>query len=440
MKKIMRKDSFNLCALKHERIDCFMKKVTFLFPGQGSQYAGMAKKLCESFKAAKDTFDEASEAIGFDIAKLCFEGSIEELTKTENTQPAILTASVAAYRVYMSEIGAKPAFMAGHSLGEISALCCAGGIDFGDAVKIVRQRGKFMQEAVPAGIGGMAAVIGADKDVIEAECKKATHDGKQVTVANYNSPEQIVISGNIEAVSEAGEKLSASGALVIPLKVSAPFHCSLMRKASDKLSEELKKYNFNELKYPVIANLTAQPYPDKASINEYLTKQIISPVKWQSSMEYMKNNGIDLAVELGPKTVLRDLMKKNVSNLTTYSFDHEADFQNLKRQFSSDEKTLSNGLEIITKCIATAICTKNSNWDEQEYQKGVVEPYRQIKQMKDEIVKAGRQPANDEVRKALDMLKSVLATKKVPDKEQSQDFNEILSEPETRQMFAEFVK
>lgn len=417
-----------------------MKKVAFLFPGQGSQYVGMAKSLCNSFKAAKDTFEEAGEAIGFDIAKLCFEGSIEELTKTENTQPAILTASVAAYRVYMSEIGVEPACAAGHSLGEISALCCAGGINFSDAVKIVRQRGKFMQEAVPAGIGGMAAIIGAGKDTIEAECKNATHNGKQVTVANFNSPEQIVISGNIEAVNEAGEKLSSAGAVVIPLKVSAPFHCSLMQQASDKLSEELKKYNFNELKFPVIANLTAQPYPNKDNIIEYLTKQIVSPVKWQSSMEYIQKSSSDLAVELGPKTVLRGLMKKNVPSLITYSYDDESDVQNLKKHISSNEKAVNNGLEIITKCIAAAICSKNSNWDEQEYQKGVVEPYRNVKQMKDEMVKADRQPSNDEVIKALNMLKSVLVTKKIPDEEQSQDFTEILCEPDMKQMFAEFVK
>lgn len=415
-----------------------MKKIAILFPGQGSQYVGMSKSLCESFKEAKETFEEANNALSFDIQKLCLEGSIEELTKTENTQPAILTASVAAYRVYVKELGIEPAVAAGHSLGEFAALCCAGGIKFADAVRIVRQRGKFMQEAVPIGVGGMAAISGVSKDIIEEKCVKASINGKIVAISNFNSPDQIVISGNIEAIDKVGESLKELGARFIPLKVSAPFHSSLMQLAADKLKEELEKYSYGELKYPVIANVTAQPYPNKDSIIEYLTKQIIKPVRWQESMDYVSKQEVDLAVELGPQMVLRNLMKKNAPNLKTYSFDNEPDVQALKKQVNSSEQGVSNGLEVITRCIAIAVCTKNTNWNDQEYQKGVVEPYREVKKLKEEIEKEGRQPTTDEVMQALNMLKSVLNTKKVPKEEQIQKFNEIFQKSGTRQLFISF--
>lgn len=415
-----------------------MKRVVLIFPGQGSQYVGMAKSLCGSFREAKEAFQEAGDTLGFDIEKLCNEGSMEELTRTENTQPAVLTASVAAYRVYMKEIGIEPVYAAGHSLGEISALCCAGGIRFSDAVSIVRQRGMFMQEAVPVGVGGMAAISGAGQDAIEAECRKASVNGKLAAISNYNSPEQIVISGNIEAVNEAGNRLKAAGARVIPLKVSAPFHTPLMRPAADKLGKVLEQYSYGELRYKVISNVTAQPYPGRESIIEYLTGQMIRPVRWQSSMEFVWKHGVDLAVELGPQTVLKNLMKKNVPGLMTCSIGQEPDIQALKNQLALSGQEAGNGIDFITRCIAIAVCTKNSNWDEQEYQRGVVEPYREVKSMKEKIMKEGRNPSPEEIRKSLDMLKSVFITKKSPVEEQAERFNELFEKTGTRHLFPDF--
>lgn len=415
-----------------------MKRIAFLFPGQGSQYVGMSKALCESFAEARDTFEEANNALAFDIKKLCMEGSMEELTKTENTQPAILTASVAAFRVYMKEIGIAPVFTAGHSLGEYSALCCAGAIKFSDAVKIVRQRGKFMQEAVPVGVGGMAAISGVSQQTIEEECVKASKDGKLVVVSNYNSPEQIVISGNIEAVNEAGEKLKALGARVIPLKVSAPFHSPLMQPAADRLGEELTKYTFADLQFSVLSNITGEPYPGKECLIDYLTKQLVQAVRWQSCMGYVQKQGVDLAVELGPQAVLKNLMRKNAPGIKTYSFESDSDIQTLKKQCSEENQGITNGMDVIVKCIATAVCTKNSNWDDQEYQKGVVEPYRKVKALKDEIVKENRQPTLDEVLEALNMLKSVLTTKKVSAEEMKQLFDEIFESTQTKGLFSTF--
>ncbi len=415
-----------------------MNKVVLLFPGQGSQYVGMGKALCESFTEARETFEEANEALGFDLGKLCFEGDMEELTKTENTQPAILTASMAAFRVYMKEIGIEPAYTAGHSLGEFAALCCSGAVKFSDAVKIVRQRGKFMQQAVAVGVGGMAAVSGIGQSTIEDECGKASKGGKLVVVSNYNSPDQIVISGHLEAVEEAGAKLKALGARVIPLKVSAPFHSPLMQPAADLLNEELSKYTYYDLKYPVLSNYTALPYQGKESIIDNLTKQIVQPVRWQASMQYLKVEGVNLGVELGPQTVLRNLMKKNAPEIKTYSYDNDEDVKAVKRKLLSGEQDIENGMEVITKCIAAAICTKNSNWDEQAYQKGVVEPYRKIKNLKEEIIKENRQPSIEEVGQALNMLKSVLLTKMLPTEEQKEYINKILEETKTKELFKNF--
>ncbi|MCX8132085.1 MAG: ACP S-malonyltransferase [Clostridia bacterium] len=419
-----------------------MKKIALLFPGQGSQYVGMAKNLCDLYTEAREIFQEANETLGFDLKKLCFEGSMEELTKTENTQPALLTASVAAFRVYMKEIGIEPEFAAGHSLGEFSALCCAGGINFSDAVRIVRQRGKFMQEAVPVGLGGMAAVSGVDKSVIEDVCVRASINGKTVVVSNYNSPDQIVISGHSEAVKEAGEKLTSLGARIIPLKVSAPFHSPLMKPAAEKLMEEMGKYSYNELKFPVVSNVTAMPYPGSVSIIEYLSKQIVQPVRWQPSMEFVQKQGVELAIELGPQTVLRNLMKKNAPGIKTFSYDVDSDVQAAKKLLSSDGsgvEDIKQGMSVITKCIATAVSTKNSNWDEQEYQKGVVEPYRKMTNLRDELEKEGRQPTIEEVREALDMLKNVLNTKKVPASEQMERLNKILETTGTKDLFKDYT-
>ena len=287
-----------------------MAKWAFLFPGQGSQYVGMGKDLKENFKVAADVFAEADEALHEDLTKLCFEGPEDDLKLTRNTQPAILTVSIAALRVLQQETGLVPAMTAGHSLGEYSALVASGALRFADAVAIVRKRGTFMQEAVPVGVGGMAAVLGMETDALEQICKESA-EGQAVAPANYNCPGQIVISGHMEAVKRAAAKAEAAGAKkVVMLPVSAPFHSSLMKPAAEKLGKALEAVTVQELKIPVLSNVEADFYPGKNDVKRLLTEQVDHPVRWIEEMEKMVREGVDKCVEIGPGKVLNGLVRK----------------------------------------------------------------------------------------------------------------------------------
>jgi len=424
-----------------------MNKIALLFPGQGSQYVGMGKELCKKYTVANEVFEEANEVLGFDLKKLCFEGDLQELTKTENTQPAILTTSVAMFKVYMQEFGFEPRYLAGHSLGEYSALTCSGVISFSDAIKIVRNRGKFMQESAALGTGAMAAVSGIDKEIIEKECEEISSENNIVVISNYNSPDQIVISGHCDAVSKLSERFKDIGANVVPLNVSAPFHSPLMKAAAEKLREELLKYNYGSFKWPVVSNVEAIPYQGNEKIVENLTIHMTKAVKWQQSIEYMKSNGIDMFIELGPKTVLKGLMRKNAPGVAAFSYDKEEDIEKLRdlllsKKSVSEVESSSKKKEfkhtVLTKCLAIAVCTRNRNWNNEEYQKGVVEPYRKIQQMQLELENQGKEPSYEQMLEALEMLKSVFITKKVPYEEQVERFNEVFDETNTRGLFPDF--
>jgi [acyl-carrier-protein] S-malonyltransferase len=304
-----------------------MKKTAFLFPGQGSQSVGMGKELFENFKLARQTFEEADDALRFSISKLCFQGPEEALKLTENTQPAILTASIACLRVLQSEKGLAPHLTAGHSLGEYSALVASGGLAFPEAVRIVRLRGRFMQEAVPVGVGAMAAVLGLEREEVERLCQEAI--GEEVLApANYNSPGQIVISGHTQAVERAVEKVKQKGKKAMLLPVSAPFHSPLMRGAGQRLAKELDPIPVGDLKIPVVTNVEAEINQDRERVKPLLVAQVSSPVRWEDSMKRMVDEGIERVLEVGPGKVLSGLMRRIDSRVETANME---DIQTLKK-------------------------------------------------------------------------------------------------------------
>src|SRR3989337_3222632 len=251
----------------------------FVFPGQGSQYVGMGQDLYKEFPTARRTFEESSEVLGLDMAKLCFEGDSKDLRLTENTQPAFLTVSVAAWLVLDEETGIKADFLAGHSLGEYSALVASGGLDFKDAVLVVRKRGEFMQASVPDGVGAMASILGLSKEKVEEACREASQDGLIVSPANFNGPGQVVISGNKEAVEEARALAKSHGAKrAVLLEVSAPFHCALMNNVAKRLEEALSPIRVSELQTPVVSNYEAKPNKDSSRVKTLLLDQVANPV------------------------------------------------------------------------------------------------------------------------------------------------------------------
>lgn len=301
-----------------------MPKTAFLFPGQGSQSAGMGKSLYETFPAAKAVFDAADAALDFPLSQLCFEGPDEDLKKTENTQPALLTVSVAAWQV-LSEQGYRPDFVAGHSLGEYSALVAAGALPFADAVRIVRKRGQYMQEAVPSGVGAMAALLKLPEGKLD-EILAAAAEGEVVTAANINSPDQIVIAGHTGAVARAMELAKQAGAKrAIALPVSAPFHCPLMTPAQQRLRADLDSAPFSDLRIPLVNNCEARLVTTGAEAREGLYQQVPNPVQWVASMRRLIDEGVTQWVEVGAGAVLTGLLRNIDSSQSCQKFGEAGD-------------------------------------------------------------------------------------------------------------------
>jgi [acyl-carrier-protein] S-malonyltransferase len=301
-----------------------MTQFAFVFPGQGSQAVGMLSDMAATHPVVEETFREASAALGYDLWTLVQQGPAEELNKTWQTQPALLTASVALYRVWQQQGGKAPVLMAGHSLGEYSALVCAGVLPFADAVRLVELRGKFMQEAVPEGTGAMSAIIGLDDASIAKACEESA-EGQVVSPVNYNSPGQVVIAGHKEAVERAGAACKAAGAKrALPLPVSVPSHCALMKPAAEKLAVELEKIVFSAPQIPVVNNVDVQCETSPEAIRNALVRQLFSPVQWTKSVEFIASQGVEHLYEVGPGKVLTGLTKRIVDTLTASALNEPA--------------------------------------------------------------------------------------------------------------------
>ncbi|MBK8466907.1 MAG: ACP S-malonyltransferase [Chloracidobacterium sp.] len=305
-----------------------MSKSAYIFPGQGSQSVGMGKDLFDNFTAAREVFEAADDALGFSLSEMCFSGDEAELQLTANTQPAILTASVAAYHAAMAEGLPEPDYVAGHSLGEYSALVAAGVLDFAEAVRTVRNRGTYMQEAVPVGVGAMAAILGLDVETVEAACTESSQ-GQVCSPANINSPSQVVIAGNAEAVDRACEILKEKGAKrAIKLNVSAPFHCELMMPAQKRLSEDLAELEYGDFVFPILHNVDAMMNTDASSVCDRLTRQVSSPVRWLQTIENMTANGVGKFIEIGPGKILTGLVRQIAKDVIYTNIENTESLRN----------------------------------------------------------------------------------------------------------------
>lgn len=307
-----------------------MSKRAFIFPGQGSQYPGMGKDLADNFKVAAETFAEADDALGFKLSELCYCGPEEDLKLTTNTQPAILAVSIAALRVLRSETGLVSDFLAGHSLGEFSALVASGALSFPDALRTVRLRGKFMQEAVPVGVGAMAAILSVEADVLTDICREA-EQGEIVSPANFNSPGQIVIAGHSSAVNRAIEIAKGLGyrkAMLLP--VSAPFHSALMVPAGERLREVLDTIELSDMSAPVVSNVEAVANQDITRIKDLLVAQVSAPVRWDESVRQMVKYGVTSFIEIGPGKVLSGLVKRIDKEVLTSNVEDAKGLQSLQ--------------------------------------------------------------------------------------------------------------
>ena len=311
-----------------------LESVAFLFPGQGSQTVGMGKELAAMYPVAQETFDEADAALGYRLSQVCWEGPEDRLKMTEITQPAILTVSVAAYRV-LESMGYAPSYVAGQSLGEYSAHVAAGTLSFTDAVKTVRNRGRYMQEAVPVGVGAMAAILALPLDKVEEVCREAAADGACCDAANINSDGQVVISGSAKAVERGAELAKQKGAKrAVMLPVSAPFHCALMQPAQDRLAADLKALTFNPMEVPLVTNVDAEIIQSPDAARDALIRQVTGSVRWEPSMRALIAKGVHTFVEVGPGKVLSGLMRQIDRSKTALNVEDDASLQKTVNHFA----------------------------------------------------------------------------------------------------------
>ncbi|MBB6022777.1 [acyl-carrier-protein] S-malonyltransferase [Paenibacillus sp. JGP012] len=406
-------------------------RVALLFPGQGAQYPGMGKNLYDSYPTVKHLFEEASDITHLDLRRICFESTVDNLKQTEKAQLAIFLVSFAQYTVLNSEFQFEPYLSAGHSLGEITALTCAGAIKFQDGIQIVHQRGRAMQEIAQEVDGGMVAVMGLDRTTVQNECESLFKEGFEIVIANYNSDKQFVIAGVSSGLSILSRRLESQGGRTIFLKVNAPFHTQFMSAAAEKLGAFMKNLQFNAFNWPVISNVTGKPHITSWQAKEDIVRQIISPVLWSQTMLYMKNK-IDVFINVGPSPVLENIARNNLElePKQVISMDEPLSRTWLNQMWGKNRVKFIKyprkiHLSLISSCLAEAASTKNRNDNVSEYEQGVIRPYARLVELYEEIEKKDTEITISQVKEAISLLEIILNTKKLPSSEKESILNKI---------------
>lgn len=416
-----------------------MKRIAMLFPGQGAQHPGMGKALYERDEAVRKLFELASQALAIDMAGLCFEAPAEELNRTENTQPALLLCSVAAYLNFRARTGLQPAFMAGHSLGELSALVAAGAMSLEDGLRLARRRGEAMATCTEEGHTGMQAVIKLERARVEEVCRSVEGYGSQFVIANFNAESQLVLSGTLAGMETAAPALKAAGATLIALRVSGAFHSPYMGPAAEAFAELLAGVEFRQPRIPVVANVSALPYGDRSHIADGLIRQIASPVLWSDTMRHLDQSGVEVYLDAGPREVLKKLAVANVPGAKAYALGEAGDEALLERELAADIRSIKERPSVIGKCMAVAVCTRNQNWNEDDYQSGVVEPYRQLQAMQEKVETQGAEPTPDEMKQALALLRRIFSTKGTSLEEQRMRYAQIAEATHMQELLGEYL-
>lgn len=418
----------------------YMNKIVIMFPGQASQYLGMGKYWYDRSDVFRKKFDEASEILGINLKEMCFNGTADELVKTENAQVAIFAVSLAMFEAVQAEDRIAPSYLIGHSLGELSALTASGIFSFEDAIRIARARGEMMAACTAQVETGMTAVTEIRSDEVEEVVKKVQKEGYDVQIANYNTPNQTVLSGSIEALEAASSHLTRMGASVIRLKVSGPFHSKFMKEAAIHLEEVLRPIELGEFSIPVMCTMMRRLYTKDDDIKNLLVQQLISPVYWSDSILSLSNKNISLWLEVGPKNILKNLVRDILKNASVYAYDkdnNESSFKEVLLKIAREEAMMPN---FIGLCMGAAVCTRNQNWDQTEYEQGVLKPYKQLQSLFEEVEKEERKPAESELKKSVALLQLIFDTKRVPKMEQMQRLEDIVIKTKTNIDFSGYLE
>ncbi len=417
-------------------------KIAFVFTGQGSQYEGMGKDLYETSDIARKVFETATEVTGIDVANLCFNTEIQELTKTENAQLAIFVYSYAMYMDFVEKNNIRADYLAGHSLGEITALTCAGVFKFEDACRIVKKRGQLMGEISRNVAGSMIAVMGQNYDKVEAICSKIREDNEVLSIANYNSDSQIVVSGCNSAIEKLLKYGEDNGIKCVKVKVSAPFHSSLISPIVESFSEELEKYTYYSMETPVLSNVLGDFYETDMDISKALCEHIVNPVLWKNEVTTLIENGVGTIIEIGPGKVLKKISFNCINEYNSEGQSYEVNALSLEKDTEEVARFVKNYKSrptLISLCIRISVCTENKNADSSEYENEVICNYKKLTEIQTRIDKNGCEPSEEDMRSALDLLDKILKAKKISDSEKAIRMNQLKDFVEDNKAILELI-